>query len=110
MQKFGNWGISDQGIEWLKKPAYLIPVHNLADEDTGRNKGMYQILLHMTEKNWLSKNDLYNLNTAFVFALEHFGLGFSSHLSLAKTFLKQESLMDKRNDIPIEDIMLGGGD
>jgi hypothetical protein len=110
MQKFGNWGINDQGIIWLKTPAYLIPVHSLSEEGHGRRKGMYDILLHMTEKSWLTRNDLYILNTAFLYSLEHFGIGLSEKISITKTFLEQEKLMDKNEHTQPDEIMLGGGD
>lgn len=65
----------------------------------GDTDQMFDTLLHMTEKTWIKEADLYTLNTAFVYALDHFSIEYSPHLNFAKTFDKQQRLYnDNHND------------
>ncbi len=50
---------------------------------------MYDWLVHLVEKTWLKREDIYALNTALVYALEYFGIGFIEGISFVKTFEEQ---------------------
>ncbi len=94
MPQFGNWEVNKDGIRWIGEFDYLIPKDNLGDPMSikGETDQMFDTLLHMTEKTWLTEADLYTLNTAFVFAIDHLGIEHSPHLNFAKTFEEQQRL------------------
>lgn len=52
---------------------------------------MYDWLVHMATKIWLKKEDIYTLNTAFIYSLEYFGVGFPHGISFVETFKEQSS-------------------
>lgn len=96
--KFGNWLITEEGINWdgpTGRP-YLIPKDRLTESGSGDRSKMYDWLVHLVEKTWITENDVYALNTAFIFAVEHFGVGFSSNLSLVATLAEQQKEIKRK--------------
>jgi len=109
--KCGNWTLTNAGIHWGGQPDYLIPRTSIGQPGSGYRKKMYDSLVHMTEKTWLSRDDLYSLNTTYIFALEYYNIGFSPDISLVETLKEQQKLLDERDDEPESDeLTLGGGD
>lgn len=96
--EIGNWLITKDGIIWNGSPKidYFISKERIAEAGPDDRKEMYDFLVHLVEKTWITEKDIYALNTAFVFALEHFGIGFNTGLSFVKTFIEQQrELQDK---------------
>ena len=56
---------------------YYIEKESLMHLGTGDRRNMYDFLVHLTEKTWLTDEDLYSLNTAFVYAMEYFNYPFN---------------------------------
>lgn len=106
MQKIGNWLITEEGIKWDGTPKRnypLIPKDRLIEVGTDERKTMYDWLVHMQGKDWITKEDLYALNTAFVFALEYFKIGFPSNISFVDTFKEQQKVIkEEKEDIHFE--------
>jgi hypothetical protein len=97
--EIGNWLITDEGIEWNgipKKPYYYIRKESLNDVWNENGKKMYDWLLHMPRKGWIKHEDVFTLNTAYIYALEYFGIGFSSEISFTGTIIKQQEDMERR--------------
>jgi len=90
--KIGNWLINDNGIQWDGQPAvdYKIFKNTLNCIGSGDREKMYDWLVHLPEKTWITENDIYTLNTALVYSLEYFGIGFSPDISFVKTFIEQQ--------------------
>jgi hypothetical protein len=57
---------------------------------------MYDWLVHLPEKTWLTETDVYSLNTALIYAIELSGRGFPSNLSFVETFKEQQKLLRTR--------------
>lgn len=74
--QFGNWTISDKGISWTGNGTerFLIPAQTLTAtrEGTSGEFKLYDWIVVATEKEWLTENDLYDLNFAFVYAVAKF--------------------------------------
>ena len=89
--KIGNWTSTEEGILWSGKPEvdYFIPKDRLAITGPGNRANMYDWLVHLVEKTWLKKEDIYALNTAFVYSLEYFGVISTEGISFVKTFEEQ---------------------
>lgn len=92
--KIGNWLIDQDGINWDGTPSlkYSISKSTLTDS---RGKA-YDWLLHMPEKTWLTREDVYAFNTAFIFAMEAYGIPFTSDLSFVETFKEQEEIIKRK--------------
>lgn len=79
--QFGNWKVSQDGITWSGKgnDAFVIPIDLLNAKKTKNNEGdyLYDWILEVTEKDWLSDDDLYDFNYAFVYAIARSGLDFN---------------------------------
>ncbi len=109
--KCGNWTLTPNGIQWGGHPDFLIPKTSIGQSGTGHRKKMYDTLVHMTEKTWLTKEDVSDLNTIYIFALEYYNIGFSKDISFVETFLEQKKLLEEREDDPMSDeLTAGGGD
>jgi len=109
--KSGNWTLTKNGIQWGGPPDFLIPQSSIGQPGSGYRKKMYDTLVQMTEKTWLTKDDIGNLNTIYIFALEYYNIGFSKDISFVETFQEQKKLLEDREDDPKSDeITLGGGD
>lgn len=57
---------------------------------------IYDWLIHLVEKSWLTEADIYALNTAFLFGMEYLYPNAGSIVSFTKTFLLQQDRL-KRN-------------
>jgi hypothetical protein len=69
--KFGNWAVTGSGIEWQPNPELLVvnDYQLLETTDDSSEKGiMYKWILFVTEEEWLTDDDLYDFNFAFVYA------------------------------------------
>ncbi len=89
--KIGNWEINQNGIEWKGKTGreLIIDKDRITETGVGARENTYDWLIHLTEKNWLTRNDIYALNSAFIYAISVFGLDLNSN-SFVKTFIEQE--------------------
>lgn len=78
---FGNWEVNDNGIEWKGKGfgRFVIPLNNLnaTKQEGSDNTLYYDWILRATTEDWLTQNDLYDLNYAFVYAFAKSGLEFN---------------------------------
>ena len=98
---FGNWNVTDNGITWDEGGTnrFEIPKNDLnktrrADSGDGT---YYDWILKATEEDWLSQNDLYDLNFAFVYAIAKAGLDFDYDIFDA-TMAEQFDQFDMEED------------
>lgn len=98
--KIGNWLINNDGIQWDGQPAmdYKISKNTLNDIGGGDRANKYDWLVHLPEKTWLTEMDIYALNTALVYALEYFEVGFSPKISFVKTFIEQQRIIADKEE------------
>jgi len=87
--KVGNWTITDEGIVWTGEPYVKYHILKERMNEPFDNTNIYDWLVHMVEKPWITRNDIYALNTAFIFALEYYGIGFTEDRSLVETLTVQ---------------------
>ncbi len=78
--KFGEWKVTENSIEWnggLQR--FVIPTDELNSTSAGNkdDEVLYKWIVLATEEDWLTQNDLYDLNYAFVFAAGKSGINFS---------------------------------
>ena len=94
--KIGNWIIDENGIKWDGTPKldYRIPKERITEAGPSNRNRMYDWLVHMPHKTWLSREDIYTLNTALVYAMEAFGIAFPKNLSFVETFIAQSKELD----------------
>src|SRR3954468_24054574 len=100
--KFGNWSVSDKSIEWSGggfNRFVIEKTHMLSIEESGEFQGLYKCIMQATEEDWITDDDLYDLNYAFVFAAAIYGLPFDYEL-FDTTLAKQFELLDDEDDEP----------
>jgi hypothetical protein len=70
--KFGNWTITDTAIEWSGGGLhrFIIEIQQMLQTETLKplNLDLYKWILLATNEEWLTDDDLYDLNFAFAFA------------------------------------------
>ncbi len=89
--KIGNWDVTTNGIEW-KGPygrELLIDKDRLDEGGIGDRENTYDWLIHLVEKTWLTRGDIYALNSAFIYALQEFDIDLNSQ-SFSKTIQLQD--------------------
>lgn len=79
--EFGNWIVTANSIKWNGDASqrFEIPGDKLNATRAG-DSGQFQLydwIVQATEKEWLTENDLYDLNFAFVYAAAKFGRAFN---------------------------------
>lgn len=78
---FGNWKITEDSITWNGDGSqqFVIPAAhlNITIADFTSNATFYETILLATNEDWLTQNDLYDLNYAFVYAIAKFGHDFN---------------------------------
>lgn len=79
--QFGNWIVTSNGIRWSGDAAeqFEIPARGLNATRPGQTGDfqLYDWIVKATELDWLTENDLYDLNFAFVYAIAKFNLPFN---------------------------------
>ena len=78
---FGNWKITEEAITWSSNrfQRFEIPLkqlNNIRLHDDNKTV-IYDWILLATAEDWITENDLWDLNYAFVFAAAKYGLQFS---------------------------------
>lgn len=92
---FGNWEVEEEGIVGIGRLSkYFIPKEQFTLK---MNSNLYSWLIHYSEKADVTEQNIYELNTAFVYALEHFQIGFATDLSFKMTFEKQKEIISEKN-------------
>jgi hypothetical protein len=77
---FGNWMVTNDSISWNGNglSRFVIPADKLnAIKNYDKGSPFYEWILLATDEDWLTQNDLYDLNFAFVYAIAKFKLDFN---------------------------------
>ncbi|MBA2745491.1 MAG: hypothetical protein H0U44_04620 [Flavisolibacter sp.] len=97
---FGNWEISEKNIAF-KGDGYNkfeIPLQELNRVVVDRNGDIfYDWILLATEEDWLTQDDLYDLNFAFVYAIGKYTMDFNYNVFDA-TLAEQFEKFDEEED------------
>lgn len=95
--KIKNWLITEEGISWNGEPdvSYNISRDRLLELGPGDRNRMYDWLVHMPEKTWLTETDVYAPNTAFMYAAEYYGLGINTG-SIIETLIEQQKILKEK--------------
>jgi hypothetical protein len=94
----GNWKISETAIEWNGDSVnrFSIEAGQLSETVTielGMDE-MYKWILLATEEDWLSHDDLYDFNHAFIYAIASSGQSFN-YETFDRTLTYQYELLDE---------------
>jgi len=75
---FGSWKIDNDTISWNGRGLhrFVIPGNELNKIRIANEDKLYDWILLATTEDWLTQNDLYDLNYAFVYAIAKFNLEF----------------------------------
>lgn len=96
--KIGNWLVTVDGIEWTgEEREYFIEKDRLLENGDGERNNMYDWLIHLCSKGWLTDGDIYELNSAFIYAMEFFKLDFSTR-SFVETLIEQQMELKLRRE------------
>ncbi|GEO08915.1 hypothetical protein [Segetibacter aerophilus] len=78
---FGNWKVTDSNIEWkgggIHKFSMPLSELNATRQDSTDNTVFYDWILRATAEDWLTQNDLFDLNYGFVYGIAKAGLDFN---------------------------------
>jgi hypothetical protein len=79
--EFGNWKVTESSINWngsgLQRFEITAEKLNNIRQSTSDDNNLYEWILLATEEDWLTENDLVDLNFAFVYAVAKFALDFN---------------------------------
>jgi len=93
---FGKWMIIPSGIEWKGSNEFMIEKETLADNRMFGEATVFDWPVYLASKPWLSIEDLYAFNIAFLFALDHFKVEPWPDISVSATFLAQQAAYEAR--------------
>jgi hypothetical protein len=98
--QFGNWYVTGETIEWQgdELQQFVIPRDSLTSLRYDK-KGVffYDWILLATAEEWLTQDDLYDLNFAFVYAAATWGQEFS-YQTFDATLEEQYEQFDEEED------------
>src|SRR4051812_47761621 len=97
--QFENWQVTDDGIQWNGGGfnRFFIARGKITDLRKNTAGIFYEWILLATEEDWLTQNDLFDLNYAFVYAIALFKLDFDYHVFDA-TLEEQYNQFDMEDD------------
>ncbi len=95
--KIGNWLITEDGIKWEGQPNvdYLITKERLVELGSGKRSEMYDWLVHLPQNTWVTEADIYALNSAFIYAIDYFGLDFKTGSFVSTLIEQQKEIREK---------------
>lgn len=101
---FENWIVTDESISWNGKglQRFVIPKEEINSTINIGNGVYYSWILSATDEDWLTQNDLYDLNYAFVYAVAKFGLDFSYEIFDATLAMQYEQFEAEDAEDPDE--------
>lgn len=96
---FGNWKVTGKSIAWNSNDFnhFEIPINDLTRLRQNPNGALYDWVLLVTDESWLSQDDLYDFNYAFVFAAARYNLSFD-YAVFDATLAEQYELLDDEED------------
>ena len=98
MKKFGNWEVTNDGIIWTSVPiGYFVPREEIHDGGFGERENVYDWLVHLPGKTWLSRKDIMDLNEAYLYAFDYYDIGEADHLSWEETMRQQEEVLQDKD-------------
>lgn len=93
--RIGNWYITEDTLEWRDSPeektTYFIDRDRLLES----HDNTYSWLTHVPQKTWLTPLDVYQMNTAFIYAMEKFEVSFDKRSFIETIQLQQHIVNDK---------------
>lgn len=92
--KIGNWLIDQDGIKWDGVPKHTYEISK--DRITEERDDMFDWLIHMPQKTWLTREDIYALNTAFIYAIEKFDITVPPNMSFVETLIVQDNQLTNK--------------
>ena len=74
----GNWNSTETGISWKgsANQKFEIPADKITTTRQNGDSTFYEWILLATDQDWLTQNDLYDLNFAFVYTVAKLNLDF----------------------------------
>ena len=104
--KIGNWEVNDSNIEWKGsgRNKFVIEKKSLTEriETDDDNLSLYKWIVLATDEEWLTEDDLYDLNFAFVYAAAEAKAGFDYQV-FDETLSYQYSQLEEDDDEDDED-------
>ena len=99
--KFGNWEVTPEGITHSGEPSKMFEIKTaeLADTITDEEEGtLYKWIVEVTDEEWITSDDLYDFNFAFVYAVAKSELEFSYEIMDESLAYQFDSLDDEEED------------
>lgn len=97
--KFGNWSVTQEVIIWQQDKdgmSYEIPIDRLFERLNDSH--IFDWLVHVPEKTWMTAKNTYNLNSSFMFAVEQYKLPIPDDMSIEATLSMQEVILDQKEN------------
>jgi hypothetical protein len=78
--KFGNWSVDRDTLKWNgdKLQQFTVKIQDILETDESGE--MYEWIIRATEEDWLTDDDLYDFNFAFIYAAALKGSSFDYSL------------------------------
>ena len=99
--KIGNWTITETGITWNGDTVNRFSIDSAQLPETviieEGMPTMYKWIMLATEEDWLTEDDLYDFNNAFIYAIASLGQPFD-YETFDRTLSYQYELLDEENE------------
>lgn len=99
--KFGNWNVTAESVEYAGNPLqrFVVTSRDLLNTEQvdGVGSEVYQSVLRATEEDWLTSDDLYDLNFALMYFAGSAGLAIDYEM-FDRTLEYQFNLLDEEDE------------
>ena len=97
---FGNWKVTEDSIIWNggELSHFRIPSNQLINTRRVGDAFFYEWILLVTNEDWLSEDDLYDFNYAFVYAAAQFKLDLNYETFDATLAEQYDQLEEEEED------------
>lgn len=99
--KFGNWQVNKDAIQFAGSPLqrFLVTTSDLLQTEESEEDGemLYKTIIRATEEDWLTSDDLYDLNFALMYLAGSNNIAIDYEI-FDRTLEYQFSLLDEEDD------------
>jgi hypothetical protein len=95
--KIGNWLITNDGIKWDANDGGNVTLEreSITELGSAERGNMYDWLIHVPEKTWMTHADTYALNAAFIYSIGAFNLNFDADC-FTETLIEQKRILAEK--------------
>lgn len=96
-EHFGNWQIDQGVVTRTDNHPYSFPIRDFGRAGTDDRSDVVDMLVHIAEKTWITRQDLEDLNAAAQYARQHLDVELEANVDWDATVQMQTEIYEEHH-------------